>query len=164
MHPVHTEAHEAHTGPRGDRTGPFTRLQRALLHQWTASGYLLIFSGLFCGLLIALGLDAGIGLAMSLIALAPVVLSMIGAAARRYRLASSCSFVGFAICALSALLTVATLLGPLDGYPLLEQLARSAAGAMCAALVALTAVSSWEAARALWGVPRLPVNLGLAAR
>lgn len=61
---------------------------------------------------------------------------MISSAGRRYRLASVFSFLGFALC---SLLTVALLYGPLDGYPLLEQIAGSTASAVCAALVAMNA-------------------------
>lgn len=131
--------------------------QQALLDQWLASGYLLAFSGLFSGLFMSLGLAAGVALALCLIVLAPVMLSMISAAVRRYRLASLFSFAGFALC---SLLAVALLVAPLDGYPLLEQIARSAAGAVCAALIAMSAAASWASARALWGVPRSPQHLG----
>jgi hypothetical protein len=157
MHLVHIEADETHIGAIDEHRRSVTRRQQALLHSWLASGYLLAFCGLFFGLLISVGLDVGVGLALSLTILAPVVLSMISAAARRYRLASVLGFVSFLLC---SLLTVAMLLGPLDGYPLLEQLARSSAGAVCAALAALTAISSWTATRALWGVPRSPRQLG----
>jgi hypothetical protein len=139
----------------------YTRLQRALLQQWLAGGYLLLFAGPALGVAISIGLPTLPFALLCLIIIAPLLLAMASTALGRYRLAALWSALGTIFATLGAL---AFLYGPLDGYPLLEQLMRSTEGIICSVFLALAARSMGSMARALWSAPPPPPGLGPAAQ
>jgi hypothetical protein len=138
---------------------PSTSLQRALLDQWLTGGYLMIFAGLAVGMLISSGVPAVPFALVGLIMMAPLLLAMASTALGRYRLAALWSAAGAALATLYALMF---LYGPLDSYPLLEQLMRSTEGAICSILLALAARSMLRVTRTLWNAPPQPPRLGAA--
>jgi hypothetical protein len=139
---------------------PYTRVQRAMVQQWMAGGYLLLFAGLAMGMLISIGVPALPFALLGLIMIAPLLLATASTAVGRYRLAAFWSTLGVVLATLGAL---AFLYGPLDGYPLLEQVIRSTEGAICSILLALAARSMASATRLLWSAPPPPPQLGPAA-
>jgi hypothetical protein len=132
-----------------------------LLDQWLASGYLIVFAWLALGITISSGIPALPFALLGLIMMAPLLLAMASTALGRYRLAALWSALGTALTTLGAL---AFLYGPLDGYPLLEQLLRSSEGAICSILLVLAARSMLSVTRALWSAPPQPPRRGAAAQ
>jgi hypothetical protein len=137
------------------------RRQCALVAQWQAIGYLMVFVGLSTGMLLALGFPAltvvGGGLVLSAVVLPPLALMAMSVRIGHYRLAAACGMLGVLI---DAVLVLAGLVAPYDGYPLLEQIVRVVMCYAATGLLAGAAILTFGAARALWGARGGPRQLG----
>lgn len=138
-----------------------SRRQRALVGQWQAYGALTLFLGLTMGILVSLGAPApavvGGGLVLSAIVLAPLGLMSLSARVERYRLAAAFGMLGV-LCNMALLLL--GLVGPYDGYPLLEQIARVLMCYAATGVLASAAIATFGSARALWEAGISPPRLG----
>jgi hypothetical protein len=87
-------------------------LQRAIVHEWQAAGYLLIAIGTILGVFVSLGYQGsavGVALVLCLLLATPTALALLALHLRRYRLATALSVCGGGLCGLIALSSLSVL-------------------------------------------------------
>jgi hypothetical protein len=163
MHPV-----SANTGPSTvpgaalARRAPLGRRQRALLLQFQALSYLMLFLGLFCGLFLAGGASVlgAFCLLLSLVLLEPLALSAASAREGHYRISALFGMLGATAYAVVACLM---LFMPFGDFALLTQVGPLVTRLAAAGLLTGAAVTTLRAARALWGASDSPSAIGPGA-
>jgi hypothetical protein len=151
----------ATASPSISRRVHLSRRQCALVAQWQALGSLMVCVGLWTGMLLALGFPAltvvGGGLVLSAVVLPPLALLAMSARTGHFRRAAACGLLGVL---LDAVLVLAGLVAPYDGYSLLEQIVRVVMCYAATGLLAGAAALTFGAVRALWGAGARPRPLG----
>jgi hypothetical protein len=147
--------------PSSDRLVGLNQRQHALVGQWQALGYLLLFIGLFLGTAMTWGSDGpalmSVGLVVGMAMLAPLALITLSAWLGRYRLASVLGMLG----ALYYASFVPLLVGAFDGYLLqLQILPILLLFVPLLGLLASAVVATFSAAHALWGAVDRSRQLG----